>query len=383
MQWASVLATTARLEDAAREASEALAAELGARPDLVMAFFTRDYLDHAAGLAPCLREHLDPKVLIGCSAGGVIGGGVELEGEPGLALVGAVLPGVELSAFHIDGGADTWREAIGAAPEDEPELVVFPDPYTCRVEALLGWLDQRFPDSTVLGGVASAADQPGENVLILGGDVHRTGCVGVALWGDIEVDSIVSQGCRPIGVPMFVTRAEGHVLRELDGQPAVAAIEELMAALPAEDRALARSALFLGIGMREAEESYEHGDFLIRNVVGVDPRAGALVIAGAQLAEGKVVQFHLRDATASRDDLAELLTRHQYGSPTGALLFSCLGRGRGLYGRANHDSELFHRQMGPVPLGGFFCAGEIGPVQGKTFVHGYTSSFGLFRKKSA
>jgi small ligand-binding sensory domain FIST len=105
---------------------------------------------------------------------------------------------------------------------------------------------------------------------------------------------------------------------------------------------------------------------------------------GALLEESSVVQFHLRDARTSADDLEAHLCRYRdeaKDTPAkGALLFSCLGRGVHLYGSADHDSHLFRHHLGEIPLGGFFCNGEIGPVQNKTFLHGYTSAFGLFRQ---
>ena len=106
---------------------------------------------------------------------------------------------------------------------------------------------------------------------------------------------------------------------------------------------------------------------------------------GELLKEGQLVQFHLRDAETSAEDLTAVLERYavenRENQVHGALLFSCLGRGQYLYGRPNHDTDIFHEKLGPVPLGGFFCNGEIGPVSGTTFLHGYTSSFGIFRPR--
>jgi small ligand-binding sensory domain FIST len=179
---------------------------------------------------------------------------------------------------------------------------------------------------------------------------------------------------------MFVTRAAGQVLYELDGQSTLMALERLFSSLDEADQALARSSLFLGQVMHEEQEVYGQGDFLVRGILGIDPEAQAIAVNGS-IKEGTVVQFQLRDAHTSAEDLQELLAMHQYGSPSGALLFSCMGRGQRLYGAPNHDSELFRKQMGEVPIGGFFGNGEIGPVHGETFVHGYTSAFGLFRPK--
>jgi len=180
---------------------------------------------------------------------------------------------------------------------------------------------------------------------------------------------------------MFVTRADGNVLLELDGQPALVALNVLFQTLSAADQTLARSALSVGLVMNPNRQEYRQGDFLIRNVLGVDPRRAALVV-GAALEEGQVVQMHVRDAATSSEDLTRLLARYRE-RPAGALLFSCLGRGIHLYGQPDHDSTAFHAALGDVPLGGFFCNGEIGPVQGRTFLHGFTSAFGLSRPRES
>jgi small ligand-binding sensory domain FIST len=230
--------------------------------------------------------------------------------------------------------------------------------------------------------LASGGQQPGANVLFIDATPHRAGLVGVALSGRIEIDTIVAQGCRPIGQPMFVTKCQGNILWELDGQPAVHVLHGLYQTLPAADQELARHSLFLGMVMNEHQHEYRQGDFLIRNIIGMDTERGVLAVA-ATPRENAVVQFHLRDAHTSAQDLDHLLSGYRTATegspPQGALLFSCLGRGLQLYGKPDHDTGAFRAALGDVPLGGFFCNGEIGPVQGTTFLHGYTSAFGLFR----
>lgn len=377
MRWASAIATPSYLDDAVVEAAEVLSAELGgAAPDLVVAFVSSEHADHFGRVSTALGEQFPDAHVVGCSGGGVIGAGREIEGEPALSLTAAVLPGVELSTTHLGPDPDTW--AVRAP--DASEVVVLADPFSIPGDDLIAWLDSRFPDGTKIGGLASGGAGPGSHALFTRGEVHRTGAVILTMSGNIEVDTIVAQGCRPIGQPMFVTRGENNVILELDGQPALGALEILHAELSPEDQRLLRSALHLGVVMEDNSEVYEQGDFLIRNILGIDPEARALAV-NLEARPGQVVQFHLRDAATSADDLGELLSRHQYAEPAGALLFSCLGRGRHLYGEPDHDTNLFRDHLGPVPLGGFFGNGEIGPVQGTTFLHGYTSSFGLFRPK--
>ena len=203
--------------------------------------------------------------------------------------------------------------------------------------------------------------------------------------GNVEVDPVVAQGCRPIGEPMFVTRSQGGVLLELDGKPAAAVLHDLYERAEEKDRKLFRRALCMGIVMRRAQQEYRSGDFLIRNLIGLDEESGAVAVA-AEVEENQVVQFHVRDARASAKDLDEVLAGYASCAaeqrPQGALLFSCVGRGMALYGRPDHDTGIFRAHLGEVPLGGFFCNGEIGVVQGRTFLHGYTSSFALFRGRA-
>jgi small ligand-binding sensory domain FIST len=375
MRWSSAASTTPRLEAAVDEAASAVRVGLeGTPPDLVLAFVSPHHESGYERLPGLIHGALGDGTLVGCSAGGVIGGGHELEDQPGLSLSAAVLPDVRCTSFHLDEPA-----LPPLAVAETPSFLLLPDPFTFDVDVLLHRLDTAHPGATVVGGLASGGRAPGANVLYLDDAVHRRGLVGVALSGNVAVDTIVAQGCRPIGDPMFVTRSERNVIHELDGQRAGAVLQELYARTSADDQQLFRHSLHIGIVMREDRQEYGHGDFLIRNVMGIDGKSGALVV-GALVRDGMVVQFHLRDARTSAADLEELLGRYR-GRPYGSLLFSCLGRGRHLYGEADHDTNAFRRHMGDVPLGGFFCNGEIGPVQGTTFLHGYTSAFGLFRPR--
>jgi small ligand-binding sensory domain FIST len=386
VRWGSAISTSERLEDAVSEAVETVAAELeGAKPDLVCAFVTDHHAPHFPQLAEAVEEAFPGALLFGCTAGGAIGGGVEVEHEHAISLSAGAMPGVTLTPFHLDADRNAWRKATPIPPEEDPAFLILPCPLTCPVEEVLQWMDARWPGAVKVGGLASGGMTtrgPARNSLFLGDQRLDTGAVGIALTGDVAVDTVVSQGCRPIGQPMFVTRAQKNVAYELDGEPALHALEKLHASLDPPDRALFRHSLFIGVGMREGQAQYGRGDFLVRNLVGVDPDSGALAV-GAPLKTGMVVQFQLRDARTSAQDLVELLGQHEHVTPSGALLFSCVGRGRLLYGVANHDSDAFSQVMGPVPLGGFFCNGEIGPVSRRTFLHGQTSSFALFRRRAA
>jgi small ligand-binding sensory domain FIST len=390
MKWASTLSLEPDLGSAVEEAAAAAEVRLDGRsPDLAVVFVAANHAPRFDELPRLLKERLHARVIIGCSAGGVIGDAREIEHQPGLSLTVAVLPGVDLHPFHVESEvlrtADVtlgiWPQGRGARPGEQPHFLLFPDPFSFDAEAFLRALDRAYPQSRKIGGLASGGRQPGSNILVLGNGIHRSGAVGVALSGAVSVEAIVAQGCRPIGQPMFVTRCDRNVLWEIDGRRPLDVLREIHAGLAPEDRALAQHSLFVGLAMSDDQQEFRRGDFLIRNLIGADGESGAMAL-GALLQPAAVVQFHLRDARTSAEDLEALLGRHRIekpdSKPAGCLLFSCLGRGRHLYGCPDHDSDAFRRHLGPVPLGGFFCNGEIGPVRGMTFLHGYTSVFGLF-----
>jgi small ligand-binding sensory domain FIST len=393
MKWATAISRKTSFEDALIECAEEVRESLGPGPvTLALAFVTPHFAEFYGRLHEVLQESLGPETLLGCSAGGVIGGGEEVERYPAVTLVAARLPDVTVHSFclegeklpDLDGPPGSWERLVGVERNEEPQFVLLADPFTSRPEVLLAGLDYAFPDSVKVGGLASGGTSPGLNTLFLDSEVFGGGIVGVALSGNVVVDTVVAQGCRPVGELMRVTRCKGNVLYELDGEPAYAALEELFAKLDERDRRLASTSLFVGVVMDEFAEEPEAGDFLIRNLIGIDPKSGAVAV-GERLQEGMRVRFHLRDAQTSAEDLHAVLASFaetpRRDAVSGALLFSCLGRGEHLYREPNFDTGVFKRHLGDVPVGGFFCNGEIGPVGGTTFLHGYTSSFGLIRPR--
>jgi small ligand-binding sensory domain FIST len=385
VRWASALSEQPITAEAVAEAAAALRRELREEPDLVLVFASPHHAT-SYGIVPDLCGAAFPGALVvGCSGAGVVGGGREIEQKAALSITAAHLPGVALSPLRFEEAPATpeaFRRAVGLAPAEEPCFVVLPDPFSADAEAFVERLDEAYPGAPKVGGLASGGGRPGQNALFLGRERHRGGVVGVAFSGEVVLDTLVAQGCRPIGEPCIVTRSKGNVLFEMDrGRPIEILRELYTERLDARDRELFQSSLFIGLEMREQKGIYRQGDFLIRNLIGVDPDSGAIAI-GAQLRQYQVVQFHLRDARTSAEDLKALLDDYRTGrdaTPSGALMFSCVGRGAGLYGEPDHDTRLVHDRLGRVPLGGFFCNGEIGPVGGTTFLHGYTSSFGIFR----
>lgn len=393
MKWATAITRKASFNEALADCVGCVRASLGPGPiTLALAFVTPHFADYYGQLHKILDKLLSPETLLGCSAGGVIGGGEEVEGLPAVSLIAARLPDVVVRSFYLDGPLldldgppGSWEKLVGVKQTDEPQFVILADPFTGRTEELLAGLDYAFPNSVKIGGLASGATSPGLNTLFLDGHAHTSGVVGVALSGNVAVDTVVAQGCRPVGELMRVTSCEANILYELDGRPAFSVLQELFAGLDERDRRLARTSLFLGVAMDEFKEEIEVGDFLIRNILGIDPKGEAIAI-GEYLQEGMRVCFHIRDADASAEDLHIMLAGYksalaQKDTVSGALLFSCLGRGEHLYKMSNFDTGVFKQYLEEVPVGGFFCNGEIGPVGGTSFLHGYTSSFGLFRTR--
>src|SRR5882672_233772 len=394
MLWASAISTAGRLDAAVADAFEQVERQLDSQdPDLVIAFVTREFGAEQASLRRLLEARWSEALLFGCCASGVIGAGREIEREAAVAISAAILPGIELIPSHVErsdlpqtfAGRAAWESALHAKPSQAPQFLVITDPFTFAAEEILPSLDHAFPGSLKIGGLASGGRQPGSTLLYLGHNTYRSGAIFLGLSGNLQLDSIVAQGCRPIGDPMFVTACHGNLLRELDGQTPRDVLTAAYEKLNARDRELVGHSLFIGLAMPNQGPSIPAGDFLVRNVLGMDPQSGELWV-GAKLEANSIVQFHVRDALSSAQDLERALTRYRsehYATPAGALLFSCVGRGAGLYGTPDHDSNALRRSLGELPIAGFFCSGEIGPVQGFTQVHGHTSAVALISPKAA
>ena len=393
MKWASTISAKNTIEDCIEEATAYIRYQLGDKEAHLTLVFISPHFREKFKLVPLLmRERLVSDTMIGCSGGGIIGGGKEVEHKPAFSITAAHLPGVKIKSFHTDTinppdgetSPTVWRQWLGVEAEGDPQFIILADPFSFRGEEVLGGLDFAWPNSRKVGGLASGAQSSGGNALYLDDQTHSQGMVGVALSGNIQLDTIVAQGCRPIGKPMNITKCQDTLLEEVNGSPPMNIVQEMLETLNEYDRKLLQTSLFLGIEMDPLKDDPGQGDFLIRNLTGVNQSTGAFSI-GALLRVGQLVQFHLRDKVMSGEDLRLLLSKYKEqpgaSSAEGALLFSCLGRGEHLYGEPDHDSNVFKEKIGNVPLGGFFCNGEIGPVGKTTFLHGYTSSFGIFRAR--
>ena len=315
MRWSSVLSTQTESDVAISVAVSAIQDQLGdAAADLVLIFASGHSPEAWGVFLPIIRDAYPEATILGCSGGGVVGGGREVEGQTSLSLTAASLPDVAVVGFHytteegmtVDQAAHWWSEHLGLEPEHQPSFLVIPDPFSCDPIHLMAGLDRAFPGQTKVGGLASGGEEPGDHVLVLNEQILTSGAVGVALYGDIEVSTVVAQGCRPIGPPFVVTRAEKNLLVTLSGEPALTQLERMFAELDEGDQALFRGLPMVGIGMEKGRGSYRSGDFLIRHLMGMDRQNGILAI-GALLEEGQVIQFHVRDAESSRADEAQRL----------------------------------------------------------------------------
>ncbi|WP_225885398.1 FIST N-terminal domain-containing protein [Leptolyngbya sp. KIOST-1] len=402
MEWANAVSTCPSLEGAVKEVVEQLKGRLSAPPDLGLVFISSSFTSEFARLLPLLQSLLPLPTLVGCSGGGIVGTDAEgqpqeLEDIPGFSLTVARLPGVAVRSFHLsnddlpdlDSPPAAWSELIGMAPQQNPQFILMADPLSSNVNDLLQGLDFAYPSGVKIGGLAGIDGFNRHSGLFCDRTLHTEGIVGVALAGPLVLDTIVAQGCRPIGPVYQVDQAERNILISLgtgdgdEARPPLELLQELFETLPEGDRKLAQSSLFIGVAQDSFKLSLDQGDFLIRTLLGVDPKLGAIAV-GDRLRPGQRVQFHLRDAHTSALDLEKLLQRYQHQSPdatpVGALMFACVGRGEGLYNQANFDSSLFAQYLPGLPLGGFFCGGEIGPVGQTTFLHGFTSVFGICRQ---
>jgi small ligand-binding sensory domain FIST len=390
MPFAAALSKRPHTGEAIEEACEQALAHLNGRPDLAVLFFSAHHEDAAGTIVQTANKRLTPRCLLGCVGEAIIGNGEEMEGTPALSLwLGRWQRPVELTPFHLvleetpDGYSLLgWPDALATAEVTHAAAIVLGDPSSFPVDGFLHQVNENHVGLHVMGGMASGVRGEGGARLLLNDQVLEKGAAGVLLQGDLGIRCIVSQGCRPIGLHMVVTRAEENIIGELSGKPPLAQLQELWRELDANDQQLFQRGLHIGRVINEYQGEFQRGDFLVRNVLGLDRETGALAITDL-VRVGQTVQFHVRDAQTADEDLHALLqldlSAHEK-RPAGALLFSCNGRGTRLFAKPNHDAAAIRAEAGPIPLAGFFAQGEFGPVGGQNFIHGFTASVALFEE---
>lgn len=358
--------------------------------DLAIAFYSQHHASEVPALAQQIQERLRPRCLLGCPGETVVSNEREIETGPALALwLARWNQPVELTPFHLAVEETSegysllgWPDNLHSADPKQAAILLLADPFTFPVDQFLRHINDEYPGLRVMGGMASGGRQPGENPMLLGQQAIDQGAVGVLVQGPIAIRSVVSQGCRPIGRHMVITKAQENIIIELGGKSALAQLQELWQQLSPRDQELMRRGLHVGRVINEYQGGFQRGDFLIRNVMEIDQHSGALAIT-ERVRVGQTVQFHVRDAATADEDLHELLQfdRRLFDqAPAAALLFSCNGRGTRLFDQPDHDACAVRAETGNIPLAGFFAQGELGPVGGQNFIHGFTASVVLFEE---
>lgn len=368
---------------AADRAADAAIRDLDGPPDLV-SVFVAGAGSRASAVAARVAERTAASHVVGCTAGGVIGGGQGIEEEPAVSVWAARLPGARLRTFHLEVIRTPEGMTVIGMPERMPDdrvAVVLADPWSFPAESYVERVDTALPGLALVGGLASGPGPAGSTRLFLDGKAYDRGAVGVLIGGEVDVRTVVAQGCRPIGHPMTVTAAEGNVVLEIAGMPALAKLEQIVAGLDQRDRRMVRSGgLAVGLARDEYAEELRQGDFLVRGILGADAARSSLAI-GDRVEVGQTLTFQVRDASSASEDLRAMLGRAvaEGGPASGALLFSCNGRGKVLFPDPAHDVCMVRELLGVDGVAGFFAAGELGPVAGRNYLHGFTASVLAFR----
>jgi small ligand-binding sensory domain FIST len=389
MPFAAALTKNQQTRQAAEELCAQALAQSEGRPDLAVLFFSPHHIGQAETIAQVAAERLNARSFLGCVGESIVGNEVEVERAPAMSLwLGRWKGQVELEPFHLvleetpDGYSLLgWPDDLLGGDSHPKLAVVLGDPSTFPVDAFLQQINEYASPPRVVGGMASGVRGPGSR-LLLGDRVIDNGAVGVLLRGDLGVRCIVSQGCRPIGRHMVITRAEENIIGELSGKPPLVQLQQIWEELNEHDQGLFQNGLHIGRVINEYQGEFQRGDFLVRNVLGLDRETGSLAI-NELVRVGQTVQFQVRDADTADEDFHALLqldlSAHE-DRPAGALLFTCNGRGTRLFRRPNHDAGVIRAEAGAIPVAGFFAQGELGPVGGKNFIHGFTASVALFEE---
>jgi len=392
MQYHVAVSQESNVEKAVAALHESTVRSLGQKsPDLAFLFFSSLFSEEANALQALVQEKISPRHLVGCMNNGVIGNTEEFEEQQAIILWSAVLPDVTMTPIRLTAYEHDGRLSLKGWPQDfqshtqRPYFFLLADPFTTPIDEVFASIDQGSPGSLAIGGIASGGTDSGENRLMLNQDLYDSGVVGVALSGQIEVRTVVSQGCQPIGEPYVVTKSERNIIYELGGLSMLDRLKTTIQDLRDTTSEHVSQSLQVGLVMNEYRGKFERGDFLIRDLMGADEKSGGVAISDI-VHEGQTLQFHLRDATAADEELQTLIEEdyrtHIDRPAQGALLFSCNCRGTRLFQEPNHDVTVIRKQMGNVPIAGFFAGGEIGPVGGKNYLHGYTASVALFCEPS-
>jgi len=381
-------------EEAVKEAAQSALAEAGGKVTLAFLFASADYGDQLEDFLELVQLHGHVPHLVGCSGAGLIGVDREVEQTSGFSLLFLNLPATRLRTAIITESdveqAETpeeWHRITGVPPEEVDTWIALADPFGFPVEPwLTGW-NNAYPGIPTIGGLASShlGEAANEGLFVFHNREAIPGgsALLIGFKGGVSVAPLLSQGCRPIGEPLTVTGSDGNLLLALGGKPAYSALAEAFESLNEEEKRRAQGNLFAGLASSEYVDEFKRGDFLIRTILGADAGSGAIAM-GAYPRVGQTLQWQLRDRQSADIDLRQRLEalktglKNRPGQPFASLVFSCNGRGRGLFGFPNHDAHALAQAVGPIPSAGLFCNGEIAPIGSRSFIHGYTVSMALF-----
>ncbi|MDA0711987.1 MAG: FIST C-terminal domain-containing protein [bacterium] len=364
---------------AARKAVEAAMAEAGVKKaDLVILFATYHHLDLIQRVVTLAMTLCDTQHVVGCSAMGVLTDARENDREPGIAAL--VMAGEDLDPIVVcdrgnQAGVGLGEKLLPFASEDALFVMMpglFGDPARQMQQ-----LTDRVGNLPIVGGISSPNPYEDKQARCLqwsGLEIGEDLVSGVLLRGASFAIG-VAQGCQPFGQAYTITQCEGQVIQQLAFAPAVDALKEAMDTLTEDEKSHLRRNIFIGLAMDEYAIERKRGDYLIRNLMGIEERSGALGI-NESVSVGQTVQFNLRTPNAAHEDMMLVMKRlkEQREGVSGVcgLYFNCMGRGFGLYGQPDHDVLVIRKQLGAFPLAGFFGSAELAPVRARNFVHSYT-----------
>jgi small ligand-binding sensory domain FIST len=394
--FASVLTTepdsSKAFADAVRDLSAALASR---RPDLVVVFVSHHHGEAIESLGPRVAQSTGARCLIGCTGESIVGTSQEIERGPALVLWAGVMPGTEIRPFALQAVQEGEGFRFTRMPEvrdpAQASVLLLADPFTFPASDFLERMNTEQPGVPVVGGMASGGSGPGQNHLLTNDGIVESGAVGVVIEGGVEVLSVVSQGCRPVGKPFVITACKDNFILKLGGKTALQSLMEVIPELSPADRTLLQNRPFLGLAIDAKKSSFDRGDFLVRGMIGIEQKVGALAVNDSGIRIGQTVQFLVRDAVTAGEDLLQLVRERapmrdgdrKSPSSMGALVFSCNGRGTRMFSKPNHDIGCVQSAFETsVPAAGFFAMGEIGPVGGRNFLHGFTASVAVFRSRA-
>tara|TARA_B100000700_G_scaffold290840_1_gene349261 strand:- start:5612 stop:6778 length:1167 start_codon:yes stop_codon:yes gene_type:complete len=382
-RFASTVVTSLEWQAALEQQCHDLASSFASGVDLLVVFVSPHFQPELEEIVGVLTAVLSPRHMIGSTGESIVADAVEIEGTPAISVWCASLPDTQVDSMRLtfertpDGGTFIgWPESLSGKWSEDAVMLLVGEPFSFPADGLLTRLEEDRPGLPVVGGMASGFHSPNENRIIVGEDVFNNGAAVIILQHGVKTHTIVSQGCRPIGDRFVITQVEQNTLLGLGGKPALDVLKGLYEELPNHEQAAMQGGFHIGRVVSEYQDEYQMGDFLIRNVLGVDPDQKAVVVADF-LRVGQTIQFHIRDNESASLELNQLVS--QIEEPTAAaLLFTCNGRGTRLFDVASHDAAAVSNHLGSIPIAGFFAQGELGPVGGKNFLHGFTASSIVF-----